>query len=161
MNLLQTCLHLGPRGRRTERRRKRWRFIPCFWNHSSYGQRRSPLLQSFRCPATQCPLPMCHWRFPWGRQWGENAVKMKRVVHTDTHTLRPRVPLSYCSCQKMKSNLEALFICSWCAGLAFRWPWSPASLYLMKISGNSQPVYWCFEIWPPYPVCLLLFLVHR
>ena len=30
-----------------------------------------------------------------------------------------------------------------------------------RISGNSQPVYWCFEIWPPSPVCLLLFLVHR
>ena len=30
-----------------------------------------------------------------------------------------------------------------------------------KLSGNPQPVYWCFEIWPPSPVCLLLFLVHR
>lgn len=129
MNLLQICLHLGPRGRRTERWWRRGRLIPRFWNHSSYDERRATRpVSTATVPPQDSPGPSV----------GENAVKIKRWY---THTLSPRIPLLYSLCPKMESHLEALFICTWCAGLTFGWPWGPASLYLMK---NKWKLTACF-----------------
>lgn len=84
--------------------------------------------------------PSVHWATvppQDSRASGENA-KIKRWY---THTLSPRIPLLYSLCPKMESHLEALFICTWCAGLTFGWPWGPASLYLMK---NKWKLTACF-----------------
>ena len=130
--LLQMCLRPWPCGRRTERRRKQWGFIACSLNHTSYGQREG--LLSLRVldarPASTATVPLQDFLGP---SVGENAIKSKRDDFPPTHSLwAPGFPCPTPWVKKTKAHLEAFFICTWCAGLAFRWTWNPASFYLKK-----------------------------
>lgn len=74
-----------------------------------------------------------------------------------THTLW--APGFLCPTPRVRrqSLISKLLICTWCAGLAFRWPWSPASMYLMKTKWKPAAcllVLWNLASFPSLPAAI-------